>query len=153
LVACGYIAGAVHQRLQWPLELAQQFAWGEGAGADSDQLDRQWQPIQAFANGRVDSAVALIRWQDGASRSRALNKELYRICIGEGLECHLLFSADSERRPARHEHGESGAGGQQLGHKRRSFDDMFEIVEYEQQVFRTHMVTQGGANTTLRALL
>ena len=41
LMACGHVARAMHQRLQWPLQLLQQFEWGERAGADSDQLNRQ----------------------------------------------------------------------------------------------------------------
>ena len=131
-------------------ELLQQLAWGARAGAHGDQLDRQRQPVQPATNRRIQLRGGLICRQPGSRRLRTRDKQAHRIRLGERFEDVLLLGADHQRRAAGDEHRQCGAGGQQLPNQRCSRDDMLEVVEHEQQLFRVQVLTERLADGLVR---
>ena len=59
-----------------------------------------------------------------------------------------MLAVDMQRRAAGDEHAQPGRGGQQLGHERRGFEKVFEVIQNQEQA----PVAQPGREQRLRRL-
>ena len=124
-LALGRVAGAVGQERQRPLEPCEQRPGREKPRASSRELDRQRQAVESLAY-RLNRCVRL---DLPADQSGTLDEERDRTGRVERVERELCFAGDPKRRPTRHEYAEARGGGQEVGHRRRSVEDVLEVVQ------------------------
>ena len=127
------VEGAARQQLQAALQPIQDGAGRQYFDSGSRQLDRQRQSIQPrtdFLNrGRVFRGNRKI----GPDGCRALRKQLNGGILRKRRYREFLFAINPQARPAGDQDLERWAGFQCFGHHGRGREDLFEVVQHEQE--------------------
>lgn len=133
LLAFGKIEGAAGEELEAALEAIEDSGGRKNAGAGGGELDRQREAVEARAD--VADGGSVIR-RDGKVRAdggSALD-EKFGCGIGrEGGDWKILLAVDAEAGAAGGENFERGAGFERFGEKFGGGENLFEIIEDEQE--------------------
>ena len=126
----GGVARAAREKRQGAIEALQERLRAEKLRACSGELDRERQAVET-ATDRLDSRIGHEVFPDPAG---SFQEERHRIVRRQWLEWVLTLREDPQRRSASHDHPQPVSGSEERREVRRSREQMFEVVEQQQQL-------------------
>ena len=122
-------AGAAGEQWQSLLEPLEQHRRRERLDARGSQLDRERQTVEAPA----DLGDLAVRGKVGADGEGTLDEEIDRFPLSQRIDGDLPLTLHVQWLTARDERRQVGTGADCVGDARGCFDEMLEVVQYEQQ--------------------
>ena len=128
----------------------------ERVAARRRQFDGEGYPIEALADRGDGACVGGVEGEVWADRASALDEEIHR---GDGGQCRyggrlggggqrkwreriFVLAAQAQRRAARREDFDAGAGGEEIGDQRRRWEQVLEVVEQQEHRFVAQVMFQ-----------
>ena len=125
LLAGRRIARTARQQRQAAFQPSEQLLGREHPDARCGELDRERQPVEATA----DLGDVLVELETGAHRAGTLREHRYGVALRQRRHLVLVLCRDSKRGATRHEQAQVGTSCEELGHGRRSRQELLEVVE------------------------
>ena len=133
------------------VESLEQCLWRQESAPRCRQLKGQWQPVQSDADLDYSGSVVLRKDKLGLHHLRTLNEkgdcrilqqllicwQVERIRQGEWRHRELVFPLHVQDRSAGHQDLDGWTGQEQFNQRGRSWEDLLEIIQQQQEVFVT----------------